>query len=121
VTDGVVKLLGHVDSLWQKSRAEDLTSLVPGVRDIRNKLAVVPTENRDDREIAARAVKALELNPDVDASRIDIKVEGGTLLLSGAVPSETARRTALDSLGIIAGIRDVRDMLMVETENAAGK
>jgi osmotically-inducible protein OsmY len=58
----------------------------------------------------------------IDASRVQVEVFDGTVMLRGTVPSFSARRAAESDIRAIAGVESVDNRLSVErpTESAAG-
>jgi osmotically-inducible protein OsmY len=108
---GWITLRGTVDAHWKKQRAQETVSTLPGVRGVTNELAVVPSRTYEDRLIADSIVAALERNIDVDASTIDVRVNGGEVTLSGSVPSlpafRAAQATAEDTPGVVAVNNDL--------------
>lgn len=113
VDAGVVSLDGTVDSLWKKFHAERVALDVPGVIDVENRLAIVPSRKLTDEAIATEIVDALKRNVLVDAERVDVRVSNGVVDLSGSVPNWTALRAARDAALYTAGVIDVRDSLTV--------
>ena len=58
VSAGTVTLRGTVSAYWKKMHADDLVSDQPGVVFIENLLAVVPTKDYYDQEIAKEIISA---------------------------------------------------------------
>ncbi len=116
VRDGVVRIEGSVGAYWQKIEAGDLVGNLEGVRDVRNELAVVPTEQYEDIAIADCIVAALERNAMVDASEVNVTVEEGKVTLGGTVPTWAARQAAHDIAGGTRGVCGVDDRLAVVVE-----
>lgn len=106
VRDGRVTLIGSVDVHWKKRIAEELVAGRVGTVDVKNELAVVPSQRFEDRLVAGSIISALERNMHVEASAIDVRVNEGVVTLSGSVSSvpefravgEVASRT----IGVIA-------------------
>lgn len=112
VSAGVVTLEGDVDSYWKISRAEDNANLL-GVVAVKNKLAVVPEEDILDEDIAEDIVNALTRNYLTDIDDITVKVEDGSVTLTGSVTSWTAFRSAEDTAFFTAGVREVDNQLQI--------
>jgi osmotically-inducible protein OsmY len=110
---GLVTLSGVVDTVWKKHRAEQLASEVIGVAEVVNKLLVVPSEDRQDRELAEQIAAALNRNSAVRPGEIDVKVAEGTVTLSGTVSSRNARRAAVETAELTMGVTEVEDRLVV--------
>lgn len=113
VEDGFVIFEGTVDRYWKKMKAEDMAGNIAGVRGIKNKLAITPTEDFKDRQIADEIMSALGRHAEVDISTINVEVENGIVTLSGTVPSWSARRIVRDTARFTAGVIDIRDNLLV--------
>jgi osmotically-inducible protein OsmY len=119
---GNVTLRGTVGSFYQKRAAAAASRRVRGVTGVRNELQVrLMTEGRrEDSDIRAAALQALILDGLVPAERIDVKVDDGLLILTGAVSWQFQRDAAeLDVLPLI-GIVEIDDQIVVDNEaNAA--
>jgi hyperosmotically inducible protein len=113
VSDGVVSMEGSVDSLWKKLHAERLAFDVPGVIDIENRLAIVPTQKVMDETIAIQIVNALKRNSLVDTKLVDVGVSDGVVTLSGSVPNGAALHAARNAAYYTEGVIDIHDNLVV--------
>jgi osmotically-inducible protein OsmY len=115
VDNGWVTIEGSVDALWKKMRAEDLISDIAGVLGVTNKLSVVPTKDIMDELIAEDIVSALERNASLNVEDIDVKVENGTVTLSGSVSSWSARMAAYEAALYTEGVTRIHDDLQVSS------
>jgi osmotically-inducible protein OsmY len=113
VSGGVVKLEGTVDAYWKRGKAEDLVSNLRGVVDVENHLTVAPSQSPVDQDIAKDIEAALDRNVYVDAEQVTVKVEGGTVILTGKVPSNYARGRAYDAAALTPGVLRVDNNLVV--------
>ena len=113
VSAGTVTLRGTVSAYWKKMHADDLVSDQPGVVFIENLLAVVPTKDYYDQEIAKEIISALDRTVDVDPDEITVKVERGKVLMSGTVPNRAARQLAYEAAWFTPGVINVEDHLSV--------
>ncbi|PKN67599.1 MAG: transport-associated protein [Deltaproteobacteria bacterium HGW-Deltaproteobacteria-15] len=113
VSAGTVTLRGTVSAYWKKMHADDLVSEQPGVVFIENLLAVVPTRDYYDQEIAKEIISALDRTVDVDPDEITVKVERGKVLMSGTVPNRAARQLAYEAAWFTPGVINVEDHLSV--------
>ena len=113
VENGWVTLRGAVPSYWQKIRAERVCRDLTGVVGIINELAVVPSEDLADQNIAEAVVSSLERNPYVEAEQLDVEVQNGVVTLSGEVPSMIARQAANDSAQRTVGVINVENNLTI--------
>lgn len=94
VEDGVITLEGSVISLSHKRIAGVLAWWTPGCRDVVNKLAIVPSEEDNDDEVADALRLVLEMDPLVQADSIAAKAENYTVTLEGQVRTDVERRRA---------------------------
>jgi osmotically-inducible protein OsmY len=115
VDQGVVTLEGFVDSFWKKEYAEYLVSRRWGVTGIKNELAVVLTSEVGDQEIANQVMSALGRIAIIDAEKVDVVVEEGTVTMTGEVSSPLARRVANQAALYTAGVKGINDNLRVSS------
>lgn len=113
VTAGTVTLDGTVDFFWKKLRAEELASDVLGVIDVVNNLAVVPTDDIIDKDIATDIISSLERRAAADAENVTVQVEDGIVTLSGVVASFNEWEAAYDAARFTTGIIDVNDNITI--------
>ncbi len=116
---GRISLEGAVDAYWKKLKAEQLVSELAGVLGVINSLAVVPTGDTTDKQIAEDILAALDRTGAIDISSVNVRVENGMVTLTGSVPSDTSRRHA----GMIAantiGVTGITNNLAVEQPSPA--
>ena len=102
VHHGHVTLTGTVDWHYQRLQAEKAVRHIRGVRDIVNRVAVVP--RAAGRDMHRRIAQALFRNASLDAKRIEVTVTGTVAHLKGTATSwlqrEAAERAAFDAPGI---------------------
>lgn len=115
VEKGWVKLKGTVASYWEKLEAEDEALYVDGVVGVTNNLAIVPTEDYIDEEIAEDVMQALERNLYIDSEAIDVTVEDNEVTLEGIVESRSERDAAYDAALYTPGVIFVNDLLEVRS------
>jgi osmotically-inducible protein OsmY len=114
VVDGIVTLTGEVSSYSEKWRAERAVERVAGVRGIANEVDVKSTLERSDTDIAHMAVDALNSSVLVPADRVQVKVEGGWLTLTGEVTWDYERRAAERAVRDLAGIRGISNLITIK-------
>ncbi len=112
VENGIVILKGDVDAYWKVYHVENKSD-VTGVIDVVNKLAVVPTEDVLDKDIAKDVVNALTRNFNVDVDDVNVKVKDGKVTLTGTVPSWTAYTSAETSAFYTLGVTEVDNQLTI--------
>lgn len=113
VASGVVTLKGSVDALWKKHVAENLVSSLLGVVGVENKLGIAPTRKPVDEELARDIIEAIDRRVLVDKKDVEVVVNNGVVTLSGSVPGWAARRAAFDAALYTAGVRDIRNNLVI--------
>ncbi len=70
---------------------------------------------RADDRIYADVCEALTEDADVDATHIDVAVNGGEVKLTGYVRSRSEKRRTDDVAAHVAGVRDVHNQLRVQS------
>jgi osmotically-inducible protein OsmY len=115
VQRGVVRLAGQVDAYWKRIKSEELLSELRGVAGVENNLVVVPTGGFVDTSIAEGIAAALDRNHLVDAGSVTVKVDKGSVTLSGAVPSWAARLAAHETAAHTYGVTDVINEIVVSS------
>lgn len=115
VKDGVVTLTGHLPSHAQKNAVEHAVRRVHGVRALAVEMDVdLPDEHRrTDADIALAAGRALEWNVLVPHEKIDVRVEGGCVTLSGKVEWNYQRQAAEDTVRDLMGVTSVANQVVL--------
>lgn len=115
--DGVVTLMGHVDSFFQKRAAESAAGRVKGVKAVAEEIEVKLSSNikRDDEEIAAAAISRLSWDVSVPKDAIKIKVEKGWVTLTGQVDWHYQREAAEDDIRRLHGVIGVSNNATIKT------
>lgn len=97
-----VVLTGTVHTLFQRVVAEKALRYVKGIKNLINRVVVVPTPPADD--VPPRIIRALHQDADVDARGLNVVISGNTVTLTGTVRSwherESAERAAIHAPGI---------------------
>jgi len=121
---GAVSLRGKVDSEEAKAAAGSVTKSVEGVKSVRNDLEVVSTGDRkmvetSDKDIT-RQVEG-RLSNDAQLRKVDVRTDGGAVILTGAVSSIGASARASELDRGVPGVRMVKNELAYgETHGARG-
>ena len=110
---GAATLRGTVDAYWKKEHVESLAAPEPGVTFIENHVAVVPTEDVIDQDIANDVVASLEARAAVNADEISVSVDNGAVTLTGKVTDWVARRSAEHAALYTAGVTRIDNYLNV--------
>jgi osmotically-inducible protein OsmY len=116
VKDGVVTLTGWVDSYTKKWAAEEAAHRVRGVRAVANDIEIrLPsTAERNDADIAAAAVRALEWDAFVPIDKIDVTVSKGWVTLKGEVEWQYQKQDAERAVRRLVGVKGVSNLLVVK-------
>ena len=115
VRNGVVTLTGFVDAYTKKYAAQEAAHRVRGVKAVANDIEVrLPTAaERTDADIAAAAVRALEMDASVPIDKLDITVSKGWVTLRGEVEWHYQREEAYKVTHRLAGVKGVTNMIVV--------
>jgi hyperosmotically inducible protein len=121
VQDGVVTLAGKVTMGYKAEEIEKRAAKVPGVKEVVNRIEVLPVSMNDDqlRRALADAIyrdpvfSNYSIQPDPP---IHIIVEGGRVTLTGVAGSELERRKAEAIARSIFGVLSVENRLQLESE-----
>jgi osmotically-inducible protein OsmY len=113
VTNGVVTLSGQVDSYAEKLAAERTVKRVHGVKAIANDLQVRPLGARTDTEIAADALRAIEVHVRVPPDKIKVTVRDGWIRLEGRVEWIFQKEAAESAVEYLGGVRGIANEIRV--------
>ncbi|PZF86355.1 BON domain-containing protein [Micromonospora deserti] len=111
VANGWVMLRGEVEFGWQRRTAERELHRLRGVRGVTNLVEVRPAA-RPDAERTRRDLQRALLRG-IGTERVTVEVDGDTVVLDGVVRSWWERDQAERTAWSAAGVRAVRDRLIV--------
>lgn len=111
VSKGWITLEGTVDWEFQKTAAEKAVRKLIGVRGVSNLIEVKPSVSKG--EVKAEIESALKRLAEVDASRIKVETQDGTVVLSGTVRSWFEREEAERAAWRAPGVRKVEDRIAI--------
>ncbi len=114
VADGVVTLSGSVPTYSDREAAERAVGMLRGVEEVKNELAVVPTETLTDEMIATDIVSEMERSMFVDPTDVEVRVVDGVVTLSGEVSTSFSSARAERIAKNAWGVRDVVNVLNVK-------
>jgi osmotically-inducible protein OsmY len=111
IADGWLTLNGMVDWQYQKDAAARTVRDLRGVKGVANHIVVQPLATSIDVEGKIEA--ALRRAASIDARRIEVTADDGTVILSGTVHSWAERREAERAAWAAPGVTHVDDRLAV--------
>jgi osmotically-inducible protein OsmY len=116
VKDGIVTLMGFVDSYTKRWAAEEAAHRVRGVKAVANEIEVQLSGagERTDAEIAAAAVRALESDAALSADKLDVTVSKGWVTLKGEVEWQYKKEDAERVVRRLAGVKGVSNLIAVK-------
>jgi osmotically-inducible protein OsmY len=112
VAQGWVTLEGQVDSYRERLDAERAVTHLQGVRGVTNKIvAAAPVNPVRVQELIE---DVLVVRADREAQRIQVKVDGGEVTLTGAVKSWDEKNSILGAVSHAPGVTAVHDHLFID-------
>jgi osmotically-inducible protein OsmY len=112
VHNGHITLTGQVNWPYQQRDAEKAVRHVRGVRNVVNRIVVVPLSV--ERDVRHRIVEALHRNANLDARHITVTVSEDEATLTGSVGTWLQRESAGRAAADAPGIRRVENRIVVE-------
>ena len=121
--NATVSLRGKVDSDEARAAAESIAKAVDGVKSVRNDLQVVPPGDRkmtdaSDKDITQQVEGRLA--KDAQLKKVDVRADGGAVILTGAVPSIGASARASELAREVPGVRSVKNELTYDAARREG-
>lgn len=114
--DGVVTLTGHVGSYTEKIIAERAAKRVKGVRAIAQEIEIrLPNDKKtSDDQIAKRALDIIAWDSTIPKDKVQVKVQGGFVTLSGEVDWHYQRTDAEYAVRKLEGIKGLSNEIKVK-------
>jgi len=113
VTYGIASLSGAVRSQWERHVAEEVARSARGVRDVENFLVVDPITEVYGKELGKGIKTAFDHARDLRDTKIDVKINGRTIVLSGTV-SLLSQKETVETVVRRFGLQDIRNEIIVE-------
>jgi osmotically-inducible protein OsmY len=120
--NGVVTLLGKVESAEAKAAAGEVARTIEGVRDVKNQLQIVPRSERErvdarDEDIADRVEKQLDRDRQLENGDINVEANDGIVRLTGEVETLDLSARASEQARRIPGVRAVTNELELKRDD----
>ena len=114
--NGVVTLTGHVGSYTEKIIAERAAKRVKGVRAIAQEIEIrFPNDKKtSDDQIAKRALDIIAWDSTIPKDRVQVKVQGGFVTLTGQVDWHYQRTDAEYAVRKLEGIKGLSNEIRVK-------
>jgi osmotically-inducible protein OsmY len=118
VQDGIVTLLGELESGEKRSAAERAVKLIPGVKGLVDRIQVADREPDlpDDVEVAERVTAAIRWLTTIPAESIEVAVRDGWVSLRGTVAAPHHRQTLEEVIRASREVRGVENLVEVHGE-----
>lgn len=121
---GVVTLSGTVNDASHKSLAEDTVEGLPGVKSVNNQI-IVKGENppeHSDAWIGMKVKSALLFHRNVRATKTDVNVKDGVVILSGEAASQAQKELTTEYAKDVENVKEVKnEMTVAKTSIAPGE
>src|ERR1051325_1504619 len=117
--DGVVTLTGTVAEASHKSLAENTVEDLPGVTSVNNQLKVKgePAEH-SDAWVGIKVKSALVFHHNVRATKTDVNVKDGNVILSGEASSMAQKELTTEYASDVEGVKSVKNEMTIATTPA---
>lgn len=117
VEDGWITLEGDIDWNFQREAARNYIKNLAGVRGVTNLLKVKAVAQPESIKHQIRS--AFERNALIDADRVNVRIDGHKVFLSGVVQSLAERKQAERAAWSAPGVTEVEDNLMIKISEPA--
>lgn len=113
VDNGHVTLSGEVDWQFQKNAAWNTVNSLLAVKSVTNNIVVKPSAKLDASKVKANITKEFERHARIDASKINIEIEGKKIILKGVVHNFDEMEYATTTAWSIPGVEKVENELKI--------
>ena len=111
IENGWVTLTGQLEWQYQSQRAHDDVAHLRGVRGVTNLIAVTPMVSPTD--VRSKIVAAFERSAELDAARVRIEVNAGSVTLRGSLSTWGERDAATKAAWNAKGVTGVTNEIVV--------
>lgn len=116
--EGIVTLMGTVNSYAKKLEAEHVAKNVAGVKAVVEKIEIMfePTGKKHDIDIASEVLNAFDWSWSVPNDKVKVKVENGWVTLDGEVHWNYQRESAKKAVNNLIGVKGVTNNIKIRAE-----
>jgi osmotically-inducible protein OsmY len=114
IQKGIVALSGSVQTYRRKLIAQEIASSFEGCNGVINELVVEPSGPISDEDTSNSVRAALDAQADITKGTIAVSISLGVVSLNGNVGSHWERILAEDVARSARGVKDVRNLLVVD-------
>ena len=107
-SQGIVTLSGSVNNLLAKERAVMAAKSIRGVREVIDKITVMPV-SRSDEDIRKDIQTALQQDPATESYQTTVSVQGAVATLTGSVGTYAEKQLATRIANGVKGVKEVRN------------
>ena len=114
-TATTVTLTGTVTKASDKSLAQDTVASLPGVKSVDNRLVVkgeAPAKH-SDAWVGVKVKTALLFHRNVRATKTDVNVTDGVVILSGEASSQAQKELTTEYAKDVEGVKDVKNEMTI--------
>jgi osmotically-inducible protein OsmY len=118
VKDGIVTLIGEVDTYAKKLVARQAAHRVPGVRAVNDILTVrLPAfDEHTDADLAAAILDALAWDQRIPMNRLHVTVSQGWVTLTGEVEDGHQKNEVEDIVARLSGVKGITNAITVKPQ-----
>jgi osmotically-inducible protein OsmY len=111
--EGLVRLTGSIDGLWQRPLVAELVARVPGVRGVVTEGLRVPPSGLSDAAVGRAVRRLLRTMPGVAEESLTVAVHNGVVSLAGSLTSRRELEEVLRAVSDVRGVREIDNLLVV--------
>jgi osmotically-inducible protein OsmY len=118
VKDGVVTLLGTVDSYIKKQEAEHAAKMVSGVKAVVEKIEIKYTNygRKSDSDIVSEILNTIKWNQSIPEENIIVQVEDGWVTFTGSVAWNYQKQAVSNAIKNFTGVIGITNSIVIKSD-----